>query len=91
MHLHDHCPALPPVAQDNIESAFAVAGRQCGFVRGFTTETIAANLGNAAHFRRGTTGEVRDPYHPTEAAARAFLELKRAALCAAFQTQLGSD
>ncbi len=78
-------------AQENIERAFAQSGRQCSFVRGFTTETIAANLGNAQHFRRRESGEVRDPFHPTEQAARVFLELEREALCAAVQTQLGAN
>ena len=78
-------------AQDNIERAFAASGSRCSFVRGFTTETIAANLGNAEHFRRRQSGEVRDPFHPTDQAARVFLGLERAALCAAIQTQLGAN
>jgi hypothetical protein len=78
-------------AQQNIERAFAQSGRQCSFVRGFTTETIAANQGNAQHFRRSKSDKVRDPYHPTEQAARAFLKLERDALCSAARTQLGKN
>ncbi len=78
-------------AQDNIEAAFAKAGRQCTFVRGFTAETIAENQGNAANFRRGGSGKVKDPYHPTEAGARRFLKLRRGALCAAIGKQLGGS
>ena len=76
-------------AQDNIEAAFAKAGRQCGFVPGFTPETVAENMGNAANFRRKASGKVKDPYHPTEAAARKFMALQRGALCRAVAVQLG--
>ena len=78
-------------AQDNIEAAFAKAGRQCTFVRGFTPETIAENQGNAANFRRNASGKVKDPYHPTEAGARRFLKLQRGALCAAIGKELGGS
>lgn len=78
-------------AQDNIEAAFAKAGRQCAFVPGFTPETIAENQGNAANFRRSDSGKVKDPYHPTEAGARRFLKLRRGALCAAIGQQLGGS
>jgi len=77
-------------AQDNIATAFAEAGGQCGFVPGFTAETISLNLGNAANFRRNDAGRVRDPYHPTEVAARQFMGLQRAALCQAIAQQLGA-
>lgn len=78
-------------AQDNVEAAFAKAGRQCSFVPGFTPQTIAENQGNAANFRRNASGKVKDPYHPTEAGARRFLKLRRGALCAAMATQLGGS
>lgn len=78
-------------AQDNIEAAFAKAGRQCSFVPGFTPQTIAENQGNAANFRRNASGKVKDPYHPTEAGARRFLNLRRGALCAAIGKQLGGS
>ncbi len=76
-------------AQDNIEAAFAKAGRQCSFVAGITPATIAENQGNAANFRRSGSGKVKDPYHPTEAGARRFLKLQRGALCKAISQQLG--
>lgn len=75
-------------AQDNIEAAFAKAGGQCSFVPGFTAETVAENMGNAANFRRHASGKVKDPYHPTEAAATKFMALQRDALCKAVATQL---
>jgi hypothetical protein len=75
-------------AQDNIGRAFAEAGGRCSFVPGFTPATISENLGNAANFRRKPSGKVKDPFHPTEAAARRFLRLQRAALCKAIATQL---
>jgi hypothetical protein len=78
-------------AQDNIAAAFATAGRQCAFVPGFTDETIAENQGNAANFRRNSSGKVKDPYHPTEAGARRFLKLQRGALCAAIAKELGGS
>jgi hypothetical protein len=74
-------------AQDNIQSAFEQVG-VCSFVPGFTAATIAENLGNPANFRRKRSGSVRDPYHPTEAAARQFLTLRRSALCGAMSKQL---
>jgi len=76
-------------AQKNIEEAFAKAGGQCSFVPGFTAETVAENLGNAANFRRHASGKVKDPFHPTEAAAQKFLALQRDALCKAVASQLG--
>lgn len=75
-------------AQDNIERAFASAGGQCSFVPGFTADTIRENQGNAANFRRNKSGGVKDPFHPTEAAARKFLKLQREALCMAIERQL---
>jgi hypothetical protein len=75
-------------AQDNIERAFASLGGRCSFVPGFTNATIAENLGNAANFRRKPSGKVKDPFHPTEAAARQFLKLQRSALCKAIANQL---
>jgi hypothetical protein len=75
-------------AQDNIAAAFAAAGGQCSFVPGFTPATVRENQGNAANFRRRASGQVKDPYHPTEAAARRFLALQRGALCAAVRAQL---
>jgi hypothetical protein len=75
-------------AQDNLEAAFAKAGRQCSFVPGFTKATVNENQGNAANFRRNGSGKVKDPYHPTEAAARKFMSLQRDALCTAVATQL---
>lgn len=74
-------------AQDNIQSAFEKVG-VCGFVPGFTAATIAENLGNCANFRRKPSGRVKDAFHPTEAAARRFLHLRRAALCEAISKQL---
>jgi hypothetical protein len=76
-------------AQDNIEAAFAKADGQCSFVPGFTPETVAENMGNAKNFRRKGSGKVKDPYHPTEAAARKFMALQRGALCKAVALQLG--
>jgi hypothetical protein len=75
-------------AQDNIAAAFARVGRQCSFVPGFTTATVRENRGNAANFRRKASGGVKDPYHPTEAAAHRFLALQRTALCRAMKAQL---
>jgi hypothetical protein len=78
-------------AQDNLKAAFAKTRSHCTFVPGFTPETIAENQGNAANFRRGGSGKVKDPYHPTEAGARRFLKLRRGALCAAIGKQLGGS
>jgi hypothetical protein len=75
-------------AQDNIERAFKTVGQRCSFVRGYTEQTIAANLGNAANFRRKPDGTVKDPYHPTETSAKQFLSLIRPQLCKAIQEQL---
>ncbi len=74
-------------AQNNIEKAFEKVGR-CSFVPGFTAATIAENLGNRHNFRRKPSGRVKDPFHPTEAAAHRFLKLRRGALCTAIAKQL---
>lgn len=76
-------------AQENLARAFEHAGRQCSFIPGFTEETIRLNMGNAANFRRNAAGRVRDPFHPTEASARQFLNLQRDTLCEAMTRQLG--
>lgn len=76
-------------AQDNIEAAFAKTGGRCAFVPGFTPETVRENTANGRNFRRKASGKVNDPFHPTEAAARTFLSLRRDALCTAVAAQLG--
>jgi hypothetical protein len=75
-------------AQDNIAQAFAEGNSRCSFVPGLTAATVRANLGNPANFRRTSSGRVKDPFHPTEPAARRFLKLQRAALCKAIATQM---
>ena len=75
-------------AQDNIERAFSSLGKACSFVPGFTAATIRENMGNAANFRRKPSGKVKDPDHPTEADARRFLKLQRAAICNAIKAEL---
>lgn len=79
--------SLRQKAQDNIGAAFDQVGR-CSFVAGLTDQTIAENLGNPANFRRKPSGRVKDPLHPTEAAARKILHLRQEALCAAMSRQL---
>jgi hypothetical protein len=76
-------------AQDNFAAALAAEGRRCAFVAGYTPETVAENEGNARNFRRKKSGAVRDPYHPTEAAARRFLSLREGALCQAVAGVMG--
>ncbi len=75
-------------AQKNIAAAFKQNGMRCTFVEGYTPETIAENRGNPANFRRKPSGKVKDPFHPTEAAARAFLALRRDDLCRAISRQM---
>ena len=75
-------------AQDNIEAAFDKTGSRCSFVPGFTPETVKQNLGNAANFRRDPSGKVKDPHHPTEAAAHKFMALQRHSLCDAIAAEL---
>ncbi len=75
-------------SQNNLQKAFASAGRRCTFVAGLNPATIAANLGRKDSFRRTKSGAVKDPFHPTEAAARNFLKLSRAKLCKAIMSQL---
>lgn len=75
-------------AQENIEQAFATSGSHCSFVPGLTPATIRENMGNPANFRRKPSGQVKDPFHPTEPAAGRFLALQRNALCQALARQL---
>jgi hypothetical protein len=74
---------------DPITYPFASAGGQCSFVPGLTEATIRENMDNPTNFRRSSSGKVKDPYHPTEAAARRFMRLQRDALCKAISGQLG--
>ena len=75
-------------AQANLERAFAETGSPCTFVAGLTEATVAANEGNAAHFRRTKSGRVKDPYHPNARAAVHFMALLRDSLCNAIREQL---
>ena len=75
-------------AQDNIQQAFAASNSHCSFVPGLTPASIRENMGNPANFRRKPSGQVKDPFHPTEPAARRFLALQRKALCQAIAQQL---
>ena len=75
-------------AQENLKAAFAETGHRCSFVDGFTDQTIAANQGNASHFRRKKNGRVKDPFHPNQRAARKFFELQKPHLCRAVLEQL---
>ncbi len=75
-------------AQDSIRKAFKKAGSRCTFVSGLTPGTEALNEGNAKHFRRKKSGQVKDPFHPNKAAARKYLAELRAPLCAAIIEQL---
>jgi hypothetical protein len=75
-------------AQTNLQKAFASAGGRCKFIPGLNDATIAANLGRKDSFRRSKSGKVKDPYHPTEAAAGKFLKLSRAKLCKAVLSEL---
>ena len=75
-------------AQINLQKAFATAGTRCTFIPGLNDATIAANLGHKESFRRTKSGKVKDPFHPTEAAAVKFLKLNRAKLCKAIISQL---
>lgn len=75
-------------AQANLQKAFAAEGRHCTFIPGLTDATIPANLGRKESFRRHKSGKIRDPYHPTEAAAVNFLKLNKAQLCRAILANL---
>ncbi len=75
-------------AQENIRGAFTSIGSRCSFVDGYTKATLAANQNVSANFRRKPSGAIKDPFHPTESAARAFLSLRSDALCAAISAQL---
>ena len=69
-------------AQDNLAAAVAGDGT-CAFVPGFTPATRRAIEGNAAFFRTNDAGVVTDPGHPTTASAFRFMEIQKAAICAA--------
>lgn len=75
-------------AQANLQKAFGAAGNRCTFIPGLTDATITANLGRKESFRRHKSGKVKDPFHPTEAAAGKFLKLSRAKLCKAIIAKL---
>jgi hypothetical protein len=75
-------------AQANLQKAFATAGGHCTFIPGLTDLTIPANLGRKESFRRHKSGKIRDPYHPTEAAATTFLSLNKKQLCQAILAKL---
>lgn len=75
-------------AQANLEKAFAAEGRHCTFIPGLTDVTIPANVGHKENFRRHKSGKIRDPYHPTEAAAVNFLKLNKRQLCQAILAKL---
>ena len=75
-------------AQENLSAAFEKTGARCSFVPGATPETIAANQGNRAHFRKHKSGKVKDPFHPNKTAAKKFFSLNMASICTAVFDQL---
>jgi hypothetical protein len=75
-------------AQDHILAAFEQSGSRCSIVAGHTPDTIAMNVGNAAHFRRSASGAVRDPFHPTRTAQTEAVMTLTGAICAAVAEQL---
>ncbi len=70
-------------AQIGIRRAIAETGSRCQFIPGYTVSSLKAFQGNRRYYRRYASGKVKDPYHPNEAGARAFLDLQRKALCTA--------
>jgi hypothetical protein len=75
-------------AQENIIAAFQQAGSRCSTVQGHTPETLALNVGNPQHFRRRSSGAVRDPYHPTEEAQKRVVGILSESICKAVAEQL---
>lgn len=75
-------------AQVNLKKAFAQTGNRCGFVEGYTPQTIKANLGVKSHFRRRKNGSVKDPFHPNKTAAKRFFALKKNEICRAVLQEL---
>ena len=79
-------------AQTHLARALDETNSPCRFVAGLTEATVSANEGNAKHFRRTTSGRVKDPFHPNARAAAHFMTLRRDALCNAVSDQLrGAD
>ena len=76
-------------AQANVEAAFKETGSHCSFVPGMTPETIAANTGNAEHFRLKKDGTVKDPYHPNAKGAESLFAIEGDAICNAIFEQVG--
>ena len=74
-------------AQANLRAAFARHEGRCTFVEGHTPATRAAIEGQRQFFRQDDKGAVTDPYHANEDAARAFLSLRKRALCWALVRQ----
>jgi hypothetical protein len=77
--------ALRRKAQLAFQQALSVAGQRCEFVAGITPETTAEFEGNARHYYKKKSGEVRDPTHLNATGARRFLALRTAALCRAVE------
>ena len=78
-------------AQRNLMDAFKHTGPRCSFVPGATPETVAANQGNKSYFRLNSSGMVKDPFHPNEAAAKNFFALEMDSICNAIFDQLATE
>jgi hypothetical protein len=70
-------------AQAKLAAAISKTGSRCRLINGLTPATRKAFEGNAAFFYRHKSGRVRDPYHPTNAAARVYLKRHAKAVCKA--------
>ena len=78
-------------AQENVKYAFMKNSSRCSFVEGFTEKTVAANLGNKAHFKLRKSGRVKDPFHPNSKAAEKFLAHGMDRICKAVFQQLADE
>lgn len=75
-------------AQRLLQKAIDETGSRCRLVNGLTQSTLAAFQGNAKFYHRSRNGRVRDPFHPTKAAASAYLRRHTKAFCQAIATAI---
>ncbi len=68
-------------AQAKLAGKLKEKNHRCGFVAGFTPETLKAFQGNTQYYYKRKNGRVKDPYHTTPAGAERFLKLRGPDLC----------
>lgn len=77
-------------AQRRLRAALFAGGRRCKMVDGLTRTTLSTLQGAPKFFRRRKNGSVKDPFHPNDRGAEAYMAAVTPALCRAVADALNA-